>query len=347
LRPLTPESFAELHAALLDAFRDTGEFDLLFTALGTSLQAETVVSSLPVLAKSLIEYALKCDKLTELVKAAKAQNRDNKRLAAIEPADLHEIPATETVVDTGEGAKPFKDRLKATLGDLEVEGMQVLVGRELLDLLDGATDDEAATLYLSLLGNVKLDRPDAIVSEIAPAIAGALRRLLASGIPRADLNLDLARSRLRRIDLSGLDLHEADLAFADLRHAKLGNTNMWRVLGYAVDVSKAALAGANLEEARWHTCRARETQFHDCRMTSAVLKEADLSGAEFFGSRLQGAHLERATLLGASFEGANLADAFFAGAKLDDAAVKSLSRALNWQKAHFDPEIAAAVAAHA
>ena len=194
-------------------------------------------------------------------------------------------------------------------------------------------DEEADTLYLALLGNVKTERPAEVVIELAPVIAACLRRRIGDGA-RPDLNL--ARARLRRIDLSGLDLHGADVAFGDLGHAKLDSTNLWRSRGYGVNVSGAAFARSNLEEARWHSAVAREARFHDCRMVSAVFKEADLAAAEFQQSRLQGAHLERADLTGARFEGAQLADAFFIGAKVDEAAAKTLAVATGWEKAHFD-----------
>ena len=82
-------------------------------------------------------------------------------------------------------------------------------------------------------------------------------------------------------------------------------------------------------------------------MVSAFLKEADLAGAQFQRSKLQGAHFDGADLTGARFEQANVADACFMGATIDPAAAASISRAKNWDKAHFDQPARDLVAGHA
>lgn len=285
----------------------------------------------------LIERAESRDEVDDLIEQARLQNPQNQKLAQLDLAGVQFTPSTVEIVDAAGGAASFKQSLKEALAQLDEIGMQLVAARDLSALLADASDEEAATLYLALLGNVKTNRPDEVVAELAPVVAASLRRQIGGGKRPAEIELDLARTRLCRIDLSGLDLHEADVAFADLRYANLENANMWRTRGYGTNVTKAGLSRSNLEEARWHSCIARETRFHDCRMISVVLKEADLTAAEFQQSLLQGAHFEGADLSGTRFEQANLSDAYFTGATIDEVAATSISRATNWDKARFDP----------
>ena len=341
---LSGAGFRAVEEALLDSFRDIDSLKPVARELNSDLQDITAADRLPTVVFNLIEYAEAHDQVGELIDAARLQNPSNLKLTNLKVADLKPAPSTAAVVDGGGGATPFKQRLKDSLGELDDVGMQLVAANELSRLLDDASDDEAETLYLALLGNVKTDRPDAVVGVLAPVVAACLRRRFGGAQRPLGINLDLARARLRKIDLSGLDLHEADVAFADLRHSNLDNANLQRTRGYAVDVTKAGVSGSNLEEARWHLCVARGTRFHNCRMVSVFLKGADLTAAEFQQSRLQGAHFERADLTGARFERADLADAFFTGAKIDDAAAATISRALHWQQAHFDPAAQALIA---
>ncbi|HEY0736163.1 MAG TPA: pentapeptide repeat-containing protein, partial [Herpetosiphonaceae bacterium] len=69
--------------------------------------------------------------------------------------------------------------------------------------------------------------------------------------------------------------------------------------------------------------------------------ETDLKNAEFFKAKMQSAHLEKADISGAKFEQADINDAFFAGIITTPETLKSLTKAFNWQKAHFDEEIRA------
>jgi len=334
---LSDDAFRALESALLDGFSNIGDFQLVARCLNTRLQDVTGETRLPLVVLHLIERAESRDEVDGLIHCAKAQNPGNRLIAALDSAALETAPTTEEVVEAGGGASTFKTRLKEALAELDSPGLQILAAHDLSELLEGASAQEATTLFLALLGNVKTDRPDDVVSALVPVTTKCLRTLIGDGKRPDSLSLDLARARLRRIDLSGLDLHEADIAFADLRYANLDRANLWRSRGYAVNVTDAGLSRSNLEEARWHAAVARETRFHDCRMVSVFLKEADLVGAEFQHSRLQGAHFERANLTGARFDAANLADAVFAGATIDDSAAGSIARAKNWNQARFDP----------
>ena len=111
---------------------------------------------------------------------------------------------------------------------------------------------------------------------------------------------------------------------------------MFRAKGWKVNLENARLSGAILQEARLMKARLRNTHFHGAILISANLKKADLRGARFQRARLQSAHFDKAVVLGAGFEDANLKDTFFLGTRFDNASLKSILRARNWEKAHFD-----------
>ena len=335
---LSGEAFRTVSSALADAFSDRGQFERLARCIEKQLQDICGPDATnPEIVLALIECSETEDALAGLISCAKELNSTNVRLAAIDVDSLGQAAPTTQVVEGGGGTDDFKHRLLDALGTARSAGLEALAGKELADLLKAATDAEAETLFLALLGTVRTEISDAAASALAPVVSESLRRRIGDGKRPDDLKVDLTRTRLRRIDLSGLDLHQADIAFADLRHANLESTNLWRSRAYGVNASEVGLSRSNLEEARWHEAVARETRFHDCRMVSAFFKDADLAGAEFQRSRLQGAHFERADLSGTDFEQAQLTDTYFAGATIDEAAARSIARAFNWQEAHLDP----------
>jgi uncharacterized protein YjbI with pentapeptide repeats len=335
---LTAAAFETVQEALADGFTDATDFEQIARCMDRKL-AEIVSpnSRLPTIILAMIERAEAEDSVERLIGCAKKRNPLNQRLAAVAADDLRPAAAPQEVAKSGEGTQAFKQRLVETLTQLDAAGMEVLAADELSTLLEQASDSEAETLYLALLGNVRQDRSPEIVAALSTVFAAALRRRLGERRP-AELEVNLARVRLPRVDLKNLDLHEADLSFADLAHADLSKVNLWRSRAYGVNVSNADLSGSNLEEARWHAALARKARFRDCRMVSVFLKDADLSGAAFQQSRLQGAHFDRANLAGARFEGANVSDAIFWEANIDEAAATSLARADNWSNASFDQE---------
>jgi uncharacterized protein YjbI with pentapeptide repeats len=198
-------------------------------------------------------------------------------------------------------------------------------------------------VFMVLLANLKLKHSDVINRLLITGFEQAIRIRLQS-LKKGDtsIGLDLSHSNLYRAELAGLNLKEADLGFAKLKNANLTNTNLHRVRGWSADLEKARLSRANLEEARFRKANFREGQFHNARLVSADLKETDLTGAQFYQAKMQSAHLEDADLGEAKFEQADLNDAFFRGAKnLNTQTLKSISKALNWEKAHFDDDIMA------
>ncbi len=334
---LTAAGFETVHQAFTDAFNDPTDFGLIARCMDWELvDIVSPSAGRPAVVKAMIEYAEARDAVDGLIACARKRNPSNLLLATIAPDELQPAAPPRDVARKGEGTPEFKERLVKTLAQLDTEGLEVVAAQELSALLEGASDEEARTFYLVLVGIVRTNRKPAVFDELSAVFAAALRRQLGEGRPPGH-ELDLARVRLPRVDLSKLDLHEADFSFADLSHADLSDVNLWRSRSYAVDVSKADLSLSNLEEARWHAALARGTGFRDCRMVSVFLKGADLREAAFQKSRLQGAHFERANLAGARFEGANVSDATFWEANIDEPAAESLARAANWRTARFDP----------
>lgn len=177
------------------------------------------------------------------------------------------------MVEAGEGARDFKRRLVDALDQFEQPGMQAVARRDVGDLLESASRDEAETVFLALLGTLKTDRPDEVLRELTPLLSDAFRRSVGDGARPESVSVDFARTRLRRVDLSDLDLHGADFAFADLAHADLTNVNLWRSRAYGVNVEKAGLSRSNLE-ADLRGARFEQANVADASLVGAVVDEA-------------------------------------------------------------------------
>ena len=83
--------------------------------------------------------------------------------------------------------------------------------------------------------------------------------------------------------------------------------------------------------------KAEKADFREANLRAAHLEEAILNGARFQKARLQSAHLDRAELVGAHFQQADLNDAYFVDATLDESTLRTITRAVNWERAHFSP----------
>jgi len=197
-------------------------------------------------------------------------------------------------------------------------------------------------VFMILLANLKIQHDPAVNKLLIEGFEKAVRIQLQSLREKGEpFDLDLSRSFLHRVDLSGLDLSQADLGFAQLRGANLTEANLHRVRGMEANLEKARLSRANLNEARLRKAQFRGGQFHGANLVAADLKETDLREAQFYQAKMQSAHLERANLSGAKFEQADLNDTFFRGASFNAQTLKNIIRAFNWQKAHFDEDVKA------
>jgi len=189
-------------------------------------------------------------------------------------------------------------------------------------------------VFMILHAALKFKHSEAVRSTLIHAFGASLKLQ-----PQAGNMLDLSSCDLRDIDLTGVDLTEADLGFANLRRANLSETNLFRVRGIQVNLEKARLSKANLSEARLQEAKMESAQLHNANLVSTKLKNANMRNTQFHQAKLQSAHFDGADLTGARFEQADLNDAFFNGAVIDSATIKSLFKAYNWEKAHFDKGI--------
>ncbi|GAA2109977.1 hypothetical protein GCM10009841_31640 [Microlunatus panaciterrae] len=185
-------------------------------------------------------------------------------------------------------------------------------------------------LLFVISANLRLRPGEAVVRVLRSDLERLLRLILdRTAVTAGELpsELDLARARLDRLDLSGLDLRgiAVDVAFADLTGARMVGTLLPRLKAREVILEGAHCSRADLGEARLNGAHARGVVMHGTNLVSATLKNADLQGAQFQQARLQEAHFEGAVLVGANFTDADVANAFFWKATFDDAALISIA----------------------
>lgn len=247
-------------------------------------------------------------------------------------------------------------RFSSILGDLGAKSEAVQAGAavSLLGFVDALhLEDEPRAAFnhrarLAALANLKVSHTPTICKLLTRVLEAALR----TSEPLEPAERDLSHAFLPRADLSELDLTSADVAFADLHEANLTNATLYRARGREADLTGARVCGkdTDLREIRFRKASAERADFRESNLRAAHLEEAILNGAKFQQARLQSAHLDNAELTGASFQQANLNDTYFTGATLDDATLQSITRGVNWQKAHFSPadkeRLDALVAAH-
>jgi len=247
-----------------------------------------------------------------------------------------------------EAHRRLEDRFAAILSELgsAAPATQAGAAASLVTYLEPEHREFHHQARLAVLTNLKLDH----IEPIRKLLAQVYGMSLESGAPVDRFERDLSRAKLAETSLCDIDLREADLAFADLTNATLLGSDLYRARGFGVILEGARLGAgparaASLIEVRFKRARCQGADFSGARLINAHLQEADLRGARFFGATLQAAHLEKADLRGARFQDANLADTYFHGAILDVATVRTIARAVNWRKAHFDSEVKAALVA--
>ena len=211
---------------------------------------------------------------------------------------------------------------------------------QIMNFLKPEHKDFHNQVFLILYANLKVQlrniQNEVLGQLLVEAFQKAIRTELQANPDPDKTPIDLARTYLKRAELSKLDLRGADLAFADLQSANLTESNLARARGYEANLEKARLSRANLGEARMRGANLSGAQLHETNLVSADLKETNLTAAQLQKAKLQSAHLEGANLTDARFEQANLSDAFFQGATLPVATKRSIINAVNWEKAHYD-----------
>jgi uncharacterized protein YjbI with pentapeptide repeats len=172
-----------------------------------------------------------------------------------------------------------------------------------------------------------------------PREGAAEREMPAKGTPGRELNLAGA-------DLHGLDIEDVPfqgvrlcLTGTDLAAARLRNVQLRRA-----DAERVVLADAGCEATNFGEARLDRTRCDGAaRFGAAYLRDASCVDANFRGARLQSAHCERTDFAQADFTAADVNDTYFLGAHFDPAALATLARAKNVDKAHFDDDVPAAL----
>ena len=148
------------------------------------------------------------------------------------------------------------------------------------------------------------------------ALEAADRRYGADGY-----RLDLSRTNLQAVDVSGLNFSQAKLQFArlegaDLRRARIEGADLHeaRMEGAVLQASQmkgAHLRGAGMEGVSLQASRIEEADLSFAKMEGADLRKARMEGAQLYWARMEGADLREARI-----EGAYLRRAMFEGASL-------------------------------
>jgi uncharacterized protein YjbI with pentapeptide repeats len=233
----------------------------------------------------------------------------------------------------------FDSNLSQVIGNLgaDSETLQVNAAAALATYIKPRYKAFHVDLLTVLTANLKL-RPAESTARILRTDLERLLRLVFAHPEEYDHDLpgelDLARTTLSRLDVSGIDFGSVlvDVAFADLTQARLADAKLFRLRGREVILEGAYCSRARLQEARLDHANARGAVLHEANLVSATLKHADLRGAEFQRALMQEAQLRDATLYGANFTGANLANTYFQGAMFDEIALRSIARgAKRWR----------------
>lgn len=330
---LKPEQYRKLHAALVAHFSASDWRYILRAYFDVSRE---VVASADLntheLVTELIEYLEDRNLLEKLLQVA-VEERPNVVVLQELQRELAPMPVVK------HDPQLIEDRFNKMVADLGAQNLAVQISAAvmLLVFLKPEYESYHDRVYYILRAHLREDH-HAGVREL---LVDAFERAIRLGLPYTDAkgSLDMSRTNLPRIDLGGLDLSGVDIAFANLHGSNLEETKLFRARGFGVDLTQANLTKANLGEARLQESKFPRSSLNGANLISADLKRADLSGVTCKQAKLQSAHLEGSKLIGAQFEQADLNDAYFQQAIFDDNALRSITKAYNWQNAHFDVPI--------
>jgi uncharacterized protein YjbI with pentapeptide repeats len=278
-----------------------------------------------------------------------AEEQANSRAAADRwQQEFRRTEAESRQLREEESLRRFDTNLAQVIGNLgdDSETRRVSAAAALATYLKPAYKSFHCDILTVVAANLRLRPSDATARMLASDLERLLR--LIANAPadyegELPATIDLARSHLKRLNISGLDLSTVvfDVAFADLTEARLDGCQLFRLKGGEAILERATCSRSVMSEARMNGARCQGAKMHETKLMSATLKAADLRDVEFVESHLQAAHFEGARLEGANFHHANLADAYFHDATFDEPALRSIATgAYRWRDdAHFDPPI--------
>jgi uncharacterized protein YjbI with pentapeptide repeats len=238
-----------------------------------------------------------------------------------------------------ESRRRLDEKFSSLIKDLGAENKSLKVSAivSMMTFLREEYSDYHKQVYSILLSNLKIEQDEECNRLLVQVFEKAVRMYLRKADKFGEKNhLDFKNTCLYGIDLEGLNLAYIDFAWTDLRYANLRKTDLFRAKGLDATLEDVSFTGARIREARLEWANLQNAHFHDAILHSSNLKKTNLKNAQFYRAELQSAHFERADLRGATFKQANLNDTYFFGAIFSDDTLKSILKARNWEKAHFD-----------
>lgn len=238
-----------------------------------------------------------------------------------------------------ESRRRLDEKFSSIIKDLGSENRSLKVSAivSMMTFLREEYSDYHEQAYSILLSNLKIEQDDECNRLLVQVFEKAVRMYLRKVEKFGEKNhLDFKNTCLYGIDLEGLNLAYIDFAWADLRYANLRKSDLFRAKGLDATLENVSFTGARMREARLKEANLQNAHFHDTKLHSSNLKGTNLINAQFYRAELQSAHFENADLRGATFKQANLNDTYFYGATISSDTLKSILRARNWEKAHFD-----------
>ncbi len=245
-----------------------------------------------------------------------------------------------------ESNRQLDERFRATVDKLGSDGVAAQLG-SVVGLRTFLAEGSAAggpsyvqEVYSIVLAYLKLKHDRTVRNELVATFEMAARAVIENLGEGELLELDLSRADMPRVDLQGLSFApEADLGFVNLKLANLDGVKMTRARGFEAQLDRARFSDADLRVGRFDRAQGQGVFFHDADLKDTHFKGAVLKKAQFHRAKLQAVHFNDADLRGARFEGADINDTYFLGAMLDEGALRSIARAQNWRKAHFDDDV--------
>lgn len=251
--------------------------------------------------------------------ADRAERVKDRQLREAEVAKQFDASLTQTVANLGSGSESLKASAAASL--MVYVGAAYSAHHEMVSRIVFANLRAAPT---SPVRNLLVDVVGKILAET----------------PTDDLKLwRLSLAECPLIGLNASSTHWPDTFHAeraDLSHAQLDGVHAWHLMAAEATLRSASLKRANLGPAVLARADLTQVDLSGALLNSADLRSATAQYGAFLGAKLQSVHFDDADLRGARFLGANINDAYFIGAQLDAGALRTLLKAENWRKAHFD-----------
>jgi hypothetical protein len=153
------------------------------------------------------------------------------------------------------------------------------------------------------------------------------------------ISLDISHSSLTMVHLPGINLSWANVQESKLEYANFRGGCLQRLRAQGAKCHDAQFSQADFRKSVFDGAVMPNSRFSESDLRWVHFKNCDLQDAKFQRALLQSALFNDANLHGARFEQADINNAIFTGAKIDKVAMKSLAKAHNWWKAHFDKNI--------